>query len=203
VTPDPGPVVDLALAGPPLLGHTRLVCIDGPAGSGKTTVADLVAGEVTRRGLSSALVHMDDVYEGWTGLAEAGGRVRRWVVEPLAEGRAGEHPRYDWHLERYDGKVVVPTADIVVVEGVGSASLSYADRISVLVWVEAPEELRLRRGLDRDGPDLQPHWRRWLPEEHRLHDKERTRDRADVVVDGASGELRVVSRAGPSPHDPR
>ena len=38
-----GVVVDLALRRPPTLGDGRLVCIDGPAGSGKTTLAAEVA----------------------------------------------------------------------------------------------------------------------------------------------------------------
>jgi len=199
VTPDPGPVVELALAGPALLGRSRLICVDGPAGSGKTTLADLVVGEAERRGLSTELIHMDDVFEGWGGLAEAGDRVRQWVVEPLAEGRPGEYPRYDWHLETYAEHVVVAPAELVVIEGVGSASLTFHDRISVLVWVEAAEEVRLRRGLERGVPDLQPYWRGWLQQEERLHEQERTRERADVLVDGTTGQVTLRVPGGPQP----
>ncbi len=203
MTPDPGPVLDLALAGPPLLHNSRLVCIDGPAGSGKTTLGDLVVTEAHRRGLSTALVHMDDVFEGWDGLATAGERIHRWVVEPLGRGRSGDYPRYDWHRARYAEHHVVQAADIVVIEGVGSASARFADRIGVLAWVEAPAELRLRRGLDRDGPELQPHWRRWAAAEQELYERERTRERADLLVDGATGRLRVARPAGRPQHERR
>ena len=83
-------ILGLALSRPPGLGATRLVCVDGPAGSGKTTLAAALVRATRRHGLSVALVHMDDVYEGWSGLADAGRRVREQVVEPLAAelGRA-------------------------------------------------------------------------------------------------------------------
>jgi Holliday junction resolvasome RuvABC ATP-dependent DNA helicase subunit len=56
-------VVSLAAAREPTLGATRLVCIDGPAGSGKTTLGTLVAASV-----GAQLVHGDDLMAGWSGL---------------------------------------------------------------------------------------------------------------------------------------
>jgi uridine kinase len=194
VTTDAAQIVDLALARPALLGTSRLVCVDGPAGSGKTTTADLLAAELARRGRSVSLVHMDDVYEGWTGLATAGDRVRRRIVEPLARGEAAGHPRYDWHRGEYAEVLTVAPADVLVVEGVGSGHLGYADRISLLVFVEAPEATRLRRGIARDGAQLQEEWVRWMVQESDLHEAEQTRSRADVVVDGETGQLIRTSR---------
>ena len=195
MTLDAAPVVDLLLGRSPLLGRSRLVCIDGPAGSGKTTLGDLVAGECARRAVSVVIVHMDDLYEGWGGLATAGERVDEAIVEPLARGDQGCYRRYDWHRAQYAEQVPVPPVDVVVLEGVGSASLRYADRVSVLVFVEASETTRLNRWLERDGPALQSHWRPWAVEEAQLHTEERTRSRADIVVDGETGEIRLVGPA--------
>jgi cytidylate kinase len=72
---------------------------------------------------------------------------------------------------------------------VASGSAGHADRTTLLVWVEAPSELRLARGLERDGAELQDHWRRWMVDEARFHAVDRTRSRADVVVDGATGRI--------------
>ena len=77
-------VLDLALSRPPRLGGTRLVCVDGPAGSGKTTFADAVVATARERGLTCELVHMDDVFAGWDGLGDAGRRVIDQLVAPLA-----------------------------------------------------------------------------------------------------------------------
>lgn len=179
------------------LGRTRLVCVDGPAGSGKTTFANALVQAAGEDGVSAAVVHMDDVYEGWSGLREGGPRVHRQIVEPLAAGRSGAYRRYDWILDRYAEELLVPPTDLLVVEGVGSGHLGFADAITLLVWVEAPRELRLRRGLDRDGEAMLPHWLAWTTEEDVLHEQERTRERADVHLDGVAGTL-VVRRSGSS-----
>jgi pantothenate kinase-related protein Tda10 len=70
----------------PHAGTTRVVAIDGPAGSGKTTLAARLAGR-----LRSPVVHMDDLYPGWDGLAEAPLRLYEWVLQPLAAGRPGRY----------------------------------------------------------------------------------------------------------------
>ncbi len=189
-------IVDLALRRSATLGSTRLVCVDGPAGSGKTTLAGALVDTCSSAGLSTALVHMDDVYDGWDGLRRGGGTVRRSIVQPLAEGRPASYRRYDWAAGRYAESRDVPPVDVLLVEGVGSGHLGYADHITVLVWVDAPRDLRLRRGLERDGEALRSHWLRWMAEESRLHDEERTRARADVLVDGADGSLVPASGAG-------
>lgn len=185
-------ILELAMSRPPRLGATRLVCVDGPAGSGKTTLADELVATARRRGITVALVHMDDVYEGWTGLADAGPRVRDRIVEPLAAGRRASYQRYDWDADRFAEEVAVPPVDLLVLEGVGSGDPSYQQHVAALVWVEAPAGLRLRRGLERDGPALQPQWRTWMVEEQRLHARDLTPQRADVLVDGQSGEVRLA-----------
>jgi hypothetical protein len=58
----------------------------------------------------------------------------------------------------------------------------------VKVWVEAPRDLRLSRGLERDGDDARAHWLAWMDAESEHFARERTRERADVHVD-AVGRL--------------
>ncbi len=189
-------VLDLALAHPARLGRTRLICIDGPAGSGKTTLAGLLVEEARARALTVALVHMDDVLEGWHGLPDAGRRLRDQVVAPIAAGDPGSYARYDWEREQLGNEVTVPVTDLLVVEGVGSGDPGCAEHVSVLVWVWAPGQLRLARGLARDGAELEDRWREWMADEAQLHLRQRTADRADVVVDGRSGELSPDRTAG-------
>jgi uridine kinase len=177
-------LADRVLAGPAVCGGSRLVCVDGPAGSGKTTLAGELAAAVGRRDRTVALVHLDDLLDGWDGLAEVGASAHRLLVEPWSQGRAGGYRRYDWHDQAVAEHHEVPPAAVAVLEGVGSGHPGFAALVTLLVWVEAPAELRLARGLARDGADLEPHWRRWMDDETRLHARERTRERADVAVDG-------------------
>jgi uridine kinase len=183
VTPER--LAERILEAPPRCGTTRLVCVDGPAGAGKTTLAAALAGAVEAVGRTTAVVHLDDLLEGWDGLDEVGRSAHRLLVEPWSTGRAGGYRRYDWHRAAFAEHHDVPPPDVAILEGVGSGHAGYADLVTLLVWVEAPEELRLARGLERDGPELMPHWRRWLVAERLLHAREGTRERADVVVDGS------------------
>jgi uridine kinase len=170
--------------------------VDGPAGSGKTTLAAALA-----RGFRDALrgpgepasvahvrvIHMDNVFEGWAGLAAGMATVAASVVEPLSAGEPGRYRRYDWHREAFAEERVVPPCDVLVVEGVGSGGSSYDDAITCLVWVDTPPGVRLDRGLARDGRDQLAYWRAWQRREAEMFTRERTRERADVVVDGTTG----------------
>ena len=71
-----------------------------------------------------------------------------------------------------------------MIEGVGSGSTTIEDLVTVLAWVEAPSDLRMQRGIERDGEAFAPYWEAWARAESELFERERTRDRADLVVDG-------------------
>jgi uridine kinase len=164
----------------PRLGPVRLVVVDGPAGSGKTTLARLVADGLRAAGCAVQTIHLDDLYEGWSGLDGVWDRLDAWVLRPLAAGRAGRYRRYDWGSEGWAEWHDVPVPDVLVVEGCGSAPRA-ADPLAVLrVWVEAGDDVRLARGLARDGEAYRGHWLAWMAGEAAHFALERTRDRADV-----------------------
>jgi uridine kinase len=178
--PDLGTLVHAAA---PRLGRTRLVTVDGPAGSGKTTLADRLAAALAS---DVAVVHLEDLYAGWT-LTGAVARLCAGVLRPLAEGGAGAYAPFDWHAGHFQPEPVpVPAAAVLVVEGCGSSPRALDPWTSLRVWVEAPEELRTARGLARDGGHLAGEWRRWQRLEAAEFAAEDTRARADVHIDGAT-----------------
>ena len=164
------------------LGPVRVVCLDGPAGSGKTTAAAAIAAAAGR---GCTVLHLDDLYEGWSGLeGSLWPRLSAQVLEPLRRGRPGRYQRYDWSTGAFAEWVDVPVPDLLVIEGCGSARRA-ADAVAVVrVWVEAPADVRLERGLARDGVDAREHWVTWMADEAQHFARERTRDRADVHLDG-------------------
>ena len=106
------------------------------------------------------------------------------MAEALAAGRPGSYEHFDWHHDRYDRTVPVAPAPWLVVEGVGSGAAALASYTPVLVWIEVDDELRLARGLARDGEAMRAHWLTFMDDERALFARERTRERADVLVDG-------------------
>jgi len=188
-------LVTAVLREPPTLGIGRLVCVDGPAGSGKTTLAAALV-----RGLRDALrppgstwgpscvrtLHMDNVYDGWAGLAAGMATVER-LVESLAAGDPGHYRRFDWRTTSFAEERLVEPCEVLVIEGVGSGGSAYAEAVTCLAWVEAPSDVRLARALARDGERLRGHWAPWQAQEEAMFARERTRERADVTIDGTSG----------------
>ena len=172
-------LLEVAESRPPTLGAGRLVCVDGPAGSGKTTLAGAVA--ALRPG--TPVIHMDDLYDGWEGLPHLTDQLSG-LLRPLSTGEPGTYRRYDWHAGRYAETVTVTPGPLLVLEGVGSGSRAHADLTTALAWVWAPAGLRLRRGLERDGEALADRWHQWMVDEDRYLAQEQVEARADLLVDG-------------------
>jgi uridine kinase len=175
--PDAAAVLAHARTGPARLGRSRLVAIDGPAGSGKTTLAARVAEQSGAR-----VVRMDDLYPGWEGLGHVDPEVHA-LLDPLSQDHAGSYRRYDWDAGQYAETHLVDPAPLLVLEGVGSGNRSWRHLVTTLVWVQAEGPVRLARGLDRDGQHLRSLWLRWMEDEARLFAAEQTRAHADLVFD--------------------
>ena len=76
---------------------------------------------------------------------------------------------------------------VVVVEGVCALHRIFRDAYDVRVWVEAPYDVRLERGLARDGEAARRTWvEHWMPMEDRYVERDDPVSCADIVVDGAA-----------------
>lgn len=170
-------VAAIAEAAEPRCGATVVVGIDGPSGSGKTTLAEAVSSR-----LDCPVLHLDDLLPGWDGLAQAAGLLADQVLHPLAAGGPAGYRRWDWIESRWAERVEVPPSPLLIVEGCASTVRPAAEFVAVRIWVEAARDVRLRRGLERDGDTYRPHWERWATQERELFTADGTRERADLVV---------------------
>ncbi len=188
VTNDPltiDSLLDHVQAAPAKLGRTRLISIDGPAGSGKSSLADRFAARAEARGLHTRVLHMDDLYDGWDGAVRGFGLLRDHVLKRLADGREGRYRRYDWNSGAYAELHLVPvTIELLIVEGVTSCDRDADPWQSLRVWIETSNEVRLDRGIERDGEALRDQWLEWMRWERDHFAVEHTRQRAQVIVDG-------------------
>ncbi len=174
--------VDLAssiLALKPACGLTRIVAIDGPGGAGKSTFA----GRLARHLGDAQVIHTDD-FASWDNQFEWADRLLSQVLEPLAAGRDGRYQRYDWLSREFAEWHDVPVSPVLVVEGVGAARLEVATRLTFAVWIETPPDIRLARGIERDGEALREFWMQWIAGENRHFANDKTRARTDLVVSG-------------------
>ncbi|WP_432940540.1 uridine kinase family protein [Kribbella sp. CA-253562] len=200
-------LLDHVQAGPPRLGRTRLIGVDGPAGSGKTTLAARFAARAEARGQRCQVLHMDDLYDGWDGAVRGFGLLRDHVLQRISDGREGRYRRYDWVQGAYAELHVVPTTlDLLIVEGVTSCDREADHWQSLRLWIETSNEVRLDRGIERDGEALRDRWLDWMRWERDHFAVQRTRDRAHVVVDGNPSiphdpETEIVTKSVHLDHD--
>jgi RecA/RadA recombinase len=174
------------LVGRPGLGPVRLVAVDGPAGSGKTTFARRLAAAARAAGATVAEIHTDDLLEGWTDMVSFWPRASEWILDPLARGEPARYRRYDWVAGRFeDAWQDIGIPDVLVVEGVTSARTVIRPRLSLSAFVTADRDLRMARGIERDGEALRQHWERWMVAEDAHFAEDGTLAGVDVVVDGA------------------
>ncbi len=167
------------LAAPARCGRTRVVLIDGPAGSGKTTLGERLGLET-----GAQVLHADDMYEGWTGLATLWDTLGTRVLEPLARGENAGFERWDWEASARAERIEVPAVDALVIEGVGVAQRAARPCASLVIYVDAPRSERLARGVARDGEAMRAEWEVWQCAEEEFLNAEGTSQASDIVVDG-------------------
>ena len=140
-------------------GATRavpVVTIDGYSGSGKSTLAAALVRLVN----GWQVLHLDDWYPGWDGLA-AGADIARRIAADLRAGRASSYEAWDWEHGATGATIPVPLAPTII-EGCGAIE-AVAD---LAVWIADPgEDERRHRALARDGQTYVPHWQRWADQD--------------------------------------
>jgi uridine kinase len=80
--------------------------------------------------------------------------------------------------------VEIHPAERVILEGVTASREAFRPYLFYSIWIETPRELRLQRGIERDGEEMREQWVRWMAAEDAYVERERPRERADVVVPG-------------------
>jgi len=153
------------------------VAVDGPSGSGKSELADRLA-----RRLEALVLRVDELVPGWHGLAALPPMITRDVLAPLAAGEIARVRRWDWVDDRPGELLDVLPVPYLVLDGCGSGSRSIRPYLSLLVWVDAPEDVRYARAMARDGDVFEPWWDVWAAQERRLFAAEQTALAADVRI---------------------
>ena len=174
----------LAWSRPPRAGRTRVVAVDGRSGAGKTTFATAL-----QAALGAPVVRLEDLYGGWDGLERGVDVLVSEVLEPLAAGRTALVPRYDWIAAGWDAPWALEPPGVLIVEGVGAGARRAAAYESALVWMEEPAPVRKRRALDRDGETFAAYWDAWAAQEDAMLARERTPERADLILGLGRGSL--------------
>lgn len=170
----------------PKVGHTAFIAVDGHGGSGKSTFANVLSGK-----LGASVIRTDD-FASWENPANWWPLVIERVFEPIQNGaKTLRYPRSKW----WDNHFPEPMADqpvtpIMVLEGVSSSRKEFREYISLSVFIDAPRELCLQRGVERDRgtgkspEELRIMWEGWLNGEEEYFLRDHPKEHADLLIDG-------------------
>jgi uridine kinase len=159
-----------------------VISIDGPAGAGKTTLAQNLALALSLE-MKVQVIHMDDLYDGWdNALGLQLSESLRHIVRTHQSGKEVSFSRYDWAISSFKDAQAIPAADLIILEGVGSGQSLIRDELAALLWIDIDHAEGLQRVISRDGDSIESQMRKWLSQQEQHFAREGTQNAADFVL---------------------
>jgi hypothetical protein len=160
----------------------RIVGVDGRSGAGKSFLASRLSAL-----LAAPVIEIDD-FVSWDCFAGWWPRFEEQVLSPLLAGRDATYQARDWtdwYGSTLGGWKTQRWSPTIILEGVTCTRRDTVGRLAYAIWVEAPAELRLARGMARDSrfPGKEDLWKQWMREEDEFFLADETRERADRIAD--------------------
>ena len=168
---------------------TPVVLIDGRAGSGKSTFARLLQDQVFQETKQSPkVIHMDDLYPGWEGLAQGSLYLVENILTPLKLTGKAQWQRWDWANDKrggpdpgngwkqFDGE------NMIIVEGCGSVTAQSAELSDLTIWIEAERQTRKQRFEARDRGVFSNFWASWSSQEDEFFQDQHSEQLCQLTV---------------------
>lgn len=177
------------------------IAIDGPSGSGKSTLAK----RLRQHFPDSLLLEVEEWAAGWEDLAGAVARLTK-VVEnlraaakfsPFASSAAAADlensplatdpnpaptlvttSRWDWQKNSWRKAEKLHPAPLTFLTGCASAALP----VDLIIWIEAPEDIRRARTARRDSYNWSSYWDIWAEQEAEIAARFHSRENADFIL---------------------
>ena len=161
--------------------QTPIVLIDGRAGSGKSTFAEALQQQLFRDGESAPrVIHMDNIFEGWEGLALGSDYMVRFILQPLARRETASWQDWSWVKNQRSSWREFSGGTPLIVEGCGSLTERSKEHADISIWLEASEETRRERWIQRER-----HLEKfdfWAAQELDFYAREKSHSLADLVI---------------------
>ena len=166
-----------------------ILAIDGRCGSGKTTLAGMIA-----QRYRAEVIHMDDFFlqkdqRTPERLAEPGGNVdrerfRREVILPILEGKEQfEYQRYDCSRQEFGETVRIVKSPLIVIEGAYSCHPYFGDIYDIRIFMDVDPAEQRRRILSRNGPEMLPRFvSEWIPMEELYFKTFRIKEKCSICL---------------------
>lgn len=149
----------------------RIITIDGPCASGKTTLVNDL-----RERIDFSLVSMDDFFlppelRKEERFREKGGNVHyerfiSEVITPLKEGKAFSYRKFSCASFSYSGEVAVSSGGLVIVEGSYALHPKFEPYWDISILLSIGSDEQIRRLTLRSPDKIDMFIQRWIPLEN-------------------------------------
>ncbi len=159
-----------------------IIAIDGPAGAGKTTLATNLHLALYPN-FTSTIIHMDDLYDGWdNALTPELSKTLISIAISHQQNKQISISKYDWLRSTFLPAEVIPPAQLLILEGVGSGQRAIREYLTALIWIDIDRDSGLNRVLERDGNAIKDPMQKWLVTQEQHFAIEKTDNAADFVL---------------------
>jgi uridine kinase len=172
-----------------------IIAVDGPGGSGKSFFVDHID--------DYDVVHFDDFYLPVSDPEIIGSnfdwqRLQTEVLLPYKRNKKCNYQIYNWITNSLDSRKKITGKKYLFIEDVTSGRLELRDYLNFIIFVDAPGEITLKRGIERDGEKIRDQWLNdWHPRENNYFESSlhRTKLISDLVIDGTyfnNDEIKII-----------
>ena len=164
-----------------------LIAIDGPAGSGKTTLANQLKVDIPE----VEIIHVDDLYQGWADAfsPRLTASIINQILIPISHKIEFNYEIYDWKSNKFSKSEVIPTDKIFILDGVGSGQSQFRKYLTKIIWLNISDELGLSRVLNRDGDEILSPMQEFQKAQKLHFARELTENAADFHYEGVPKTL--------------
>lgn len=170
-----------------------IIAIDGPCGSGKTTLADCLTSH-----FNCNVFHMDDFFLPFSmrtqeRLAQPGGNVhyerfKEEVLHPLQKGQEFNYRPFRCDKGELDSPVYVEKRKLNIVEGVYSLHPSLQQAYDYRIFLTVSPQVQRQRIVQRSGQNkIKDFVDRWIPMENNYFSYFKVQSGCDLVIDTSKG----------------
>ena len=129
------------------------------------------------------VIHMDDLYPGWEGLAQGAEYLQRMVLTPLLKTGTASWQEYNWELGKRDAWREFSGGTPLIIEGCGALNQYTSTICQVSIWLEASEAVRRERWNKREAERNKDYFEMWSAQELDFIAREKSPELAHYLLD--------------------
>jgi uridine kinase len=172
-----------------------LIGVDGLGGSGKSEFAARLKQQLP----DAVIICMDDFIvkdkmqaTSWDEGVFDRARLEREILQPLTHQKKASYEKLDWDDNTLSSPQTVPSAAYVIVEGTTALHPDIAHYYDYTVWIDAPAEVAMQRGMARDrqaGNTNDALWPIWANNDTDYQDRHHPQEGVDFIFDNSGSAL--------------